>query len=138
MYSPAKPAPTTMASKPAGGVRALTRGILSWRERRAVGRHRRRSHRSTGPSTVHGHATAVVAPAVLARRVARVGRAGRLVGRRAGRAGDRAAGARGGYLTWEDFVALCAWKSPRSRPRVAGNDPAFVEAVTRTALSTPS
>jgi hypothetical protein len=43
-----------------------------------------------------------------------------------------------GYLTREDFVALCAWKTPRSRPRVAANDTTFVEAVTRTALSTPS
>jgi hypothetical protein len=43
-----------------------------------------------------------------------------------------------GYLTRDDFVALCEWKTPRSRQLVAGNDAAFVEAVTRTALSTPS
>jgi hypothetical protein len=43
-----------------------------------------------------------------------------------------------GYLTREDFVALCAWKTPRSRPRVAANDAEFVEAVTRAALSTPN
>jgi hypothetical protein len=43
-----------------------------------------------------------------------------------------------GYLTKDDFVVLCEWKTPRSRRLVAGNDAGFVEAVTRTALSTPN
>jgi hypothetical protein len=43
-----------------------------------------------------------------------------------------------GYLTKADFLAVCAWKSPRSRPRCEANSEAFVRAVTATALSTPS
>jgi hypothetical protein len=43
-----------------------------------------------------------------------------------------------GYLTKPDFLALCAWKSPRSRPRCEANDEAYVRAVTAVALSTPS
>jgi hypothetical protein len=43
-----------------------------------------------------------------------------------------------GYLTRDDLVVLCEWKTPRSRRLVAGNEAGFVEAVTRTALATPS
>lgn len=43
-----------------------------------------------------------------------------------------------GYCTREEFMALCEWKSPRVRPRCASNAADFVEAVTRTALSTPN
>lgn len=39
-----------------------------------------------------------------------------------------------GYLTHDEFLAICGWKSPRSAPRCASNDPALVEEVTRTAL----
>jgi hypothetical protein len=42
-----------------------------------------------------------------------------------------------GYLTKADFLALCAWKSPRSRPRCEANDEEFVRAVTATAFTTP-
>jgi hypothetical protein len=43
-----------------------------------------------------------------------------------------------GYCTKDDLWALCDWKSPRIKPRCAANEAAFVEAVTRTALSTPN
>jgi hypothetical protein len=41
------------------------------------------------------------------------------------------------YLTRSDFLFLCRWKSPRSRPRVERNSESFIRAVTRTAFSTP-
>ena len=41
-----------------------------------------------------------------------------------------------GYLTRDEFLRLCRWKSPRSRPRVESNAPEFVRAVTKTALTT--
>jgi hypothetical protein len=40
-----------------------------------------------------------------------------------------------GYLNLAEFLALCFWKSPRTRPRCEENREALVEAVTRTALS---
>ena len=43
-----------------------------------------------------------------------------------------------GYLTKADFVRLCHWKSPRTKPRVATNDEDFIRAVTTTAFSTPN
>jgi len=43
-----------------------------------------------------------------------------------------------GYLTKSDFLALCAWKSPRSRPRCEANDEEFVREATAAAFSTPS
>lgn len=42
-----------------------------------------------------------------------------------------------GFCTAADFVALCVWKSPRIRSRCGKNEPAYVEAVTRIALTTP-
>jgi hypothetical protein len=48
----------------------------------------------------------------------------------------RAAAARGFYAR-EEFLVVCAWKSPRSRPRVQANDAAAVEAHTHTALTAP-
>lgn len=41
-----------------------------------------------------------------------------------------------GWLTYDDLLALGRWKSPRSAPRLATNDPAYVAAVTAVALST--
>jgi hypothetical protein len=41
------------------------------------------------------------------------------------------------YLEKEDFLALCEWKTPRTRPRCASNDAGFVRAVTGTALTSP-
>ena len=41
-----------------------------------------------------------------------------------------------GYLTKADFLDLCAWKTPRSKPRCAENSEEFIQSVTRTALST--
>ncbi len=43
-----------------------------------------------------------------------------------------------GYLTHAELVHLGEWKSPRIRSRCAANDPEYVEAITRTALSTPN
>src|SRR5437867_6515385 len=39
------------------------------------------------------------------------------------------------YLTRDEFLRLCRWKTPRSQSRCAANDAAFVEEVTRVALS---
>jgi len=41
-----------------------------------------------------------------------------------------------GFLTRPEFLALCEWKSPRTRPRCASNSEEFIAAVTGTALST--
>ena len=41
-----------------------------------------------------------------------------------------------GYYTRAEFVELCEWKTPRSRPRVAGNTDAAVTAATRLAFET--
>jgi len=41
-----------------------------------------------------------------------------------------------GYLTHADLVVLGRWKSPRIGPRLASNEPAYVEAVTALALTT--
>ena len=43
-----------------------------------------------------------------------------------------------GYLTKEPLVELARWKSRRIVSRIERNAPAFVEAVTRVALSTPN
>jgi hypothetical protein len=51
-------------------------------------------------------------------------------------AAGRAAAARGFYAR-EEFLAVCAWKSPRSRPRVQANDAATIKGHTRDALAAP-
>ena len=43
-----------------------------------------------------------------------------------------------GYFTKPEFESICHWKTPRSRPKVASNSAEYIEAVTRTALSTES
>ena len=43
-----------------------------------------------------------------------------------------------GYFSKPEFEQICAWKTPRSKPKVAGNSAEFIEAATRTALSTAS
>lgn len=43
-----------------------------------------------------------------------------------------------GYLTQPEFIQICRWKTPRSRKTAASNESAYIEAVTRTALSTTS
>jgi len=40
-----------------------------------------------------------------------------------------------GYLTREEFLAICRWKSPRSHPKCAQNRPRLVKEVTRVALA---
>ena len=42
---------------------------------------------------------------------------------------------RRGWLTDEDLLALCRWKSPRAVPQAARNDHEYVRAVTQTALA---
>src|SRR5262245_47957288 len=41
-----------------------------------------------------------------------------------------------GFLLRPEFETLCRWKTPRSQKRVASNPADYVEAVTKTALST--
>ncbi len=41
-----------------------------------------------------------------------------------------------GHFTQPEFVQMCRWKSPRSRKTAASNNSDYIEAVTRTALST--
>ena len=40
-----------------------------------------------------------------------------------------------GYYTADELATVCAWKTPRSKPLVAGNSAAEIEEVTRLALS---
>jgi hypothetical protein len=40
-----------------------------------------------------------------------------------------------GYLTRDEFLRLCRWKTPRSQSRCAANDPDLIHEVTRIALS---
>ena len=47
-----------------------------------------------------------------------------------------AAARRRGYYTKPEFVLICAWKTARSRSRVARNTDAFVEAITRAVFVT--
>lgn len=41
-----------------------------------------------------------------------------------------------GYLTFEEFQAICEWKTERSKSRVAKNLPSEVEEISRVSLST--
>lgn len=56
--------------------------------------------------------------------------------------GDDQVGATGaaarkrGYYTKPELLLVCEWKTPRSKSRVAGNTPAFVEGITRAAFAT--
>ena len=43
-----------------------------------------------------------------------------------------------GYLSHDDLCVLGHWKTPRSAPRIARNDPEFVRETTRVALGTAS
>lgn len=42
------------------------------------------------------------------------------------------------YLTKDEFLKICAWKTPRSKPRCASNSEDFIKEVTRIALTTTS
>jgi hypothetical protein len=42
---------------------------------------------------------------------------------------------RRGYLKREEFLAVCKWKTPRSQPRCARNQPDCVARITRVALA---
>ncbi len=41
-----------------------------------------------------------------------------------------------GYYTKPEFLVMCHWKSPRSKPKVESNNEEFVKEVTQIALST--
>lgn len=41
-----------------------------------------------------------------------------------------------GHYTRRELVAVCAWKTPRSRPRIAANRPRMITALTGRALAT--
>ncbi|HSW55012.1 MAG TPA: hypothetical protein VLH59_07975 [Ignavibacteriaceae bacterium] len=41
------------------------------------------------------------------------------------------------YLTKDDFIYLCRWKSPRIRPQANKNDYALIREITKIALTTP-
>ena len=43
---------------------------------------------------------------------------------------------RRGFLTKQEFLAVCRWKTPRSQPRCRTNSPDLIREVTRCALST--
>ncbi|MBI3734083.1 MAG: hypothetical protein HY259_11605 [Chloroflexi bacterium] len=43
-----------------------------------------------------------------------------------------------GYFTKEQFLKVCYWKTPRSRPHCEKNSAEYVREVTRIALSTPN
>jgi len=42
-----------------------------------------------------------------------------------------------GYFTKPELLALCRWKTPRSKPLIESNPKEFIKDVTHTALSTP-
>lgn len=42
-----------------------------------------------------------------------------------------------GYFTKPEFIAMCRWKTPRSKPLVESNLEGFIKEVTRTSFSTP-
>lgn len=50
-------------------------------------------------------------------------------------AGPVAAAKKRRYLTFEEFIAIAEWKSPRPRKHYLTNQPSFVEEVTRVALA---
>jgi hypothetical protein len=43
-----------------------------------------------------------------------------------------------GYLTRNEFLTVCEWKSPRSRPRCESNEESFIEEVSRLVLTAKS
>jgi len=45
---------------------------------------------------------------------------------------------RKGYLTKAEFLTVCAWKTPRSRPRCESNDEEFIKEISRLVKKTAS
>jgi hypothetical protein len=43
-----------------------------------------------------------------------------------------------GYLTKDEFLKVCAWKTPRSKPRCESNDEASIEEISRLTKTTAS
>ena len=42
------------------------------------------------------------------------------------------------YLTREEFITVCSWKTPRSKPKVASNHKDYIEEITRISFTTKS
>ena len=42
------------------------------------------------------------------------------------------------YITKEEFLSLCRWKTPRSQARCARNDPDLIEEISSVALRAPA
>ncbi|GJM31569.1 MAG: hypothetical protein DHS20C18_05700 [Saprospiraceae bacterium] len=42
------------------------------------------------------------------------------------------------YLTREEFIRICAWKTPRSKPKVASNHKSYIKEITNISLTTQS
>ncbi|MDW3647637.1 MAG: hypothetical protein R8P61_11265 [Bacteroidia bacterium] len=42
------------------------------------------------------------------------------------------------FLSYEDFISICAWKTPRSKPKVESNDEAYVKEITNISFTTKS
>ena len=42
------------------------------------------------------------------------------------------------YLTRDEFIKICAWKTPRSKPKVASNQKEYIEEITKISLTTES
>jgi hypothetical protein len=45
---------------------------------------------------------------------------------------------RRGYLTKDEFLTVCEWKTPRSKSRCASNDPSLIQEVSRLVRTTSS
>jgi hypothetical protein len=43
---------------------------------------------------------------------------------------------RRGYLKKEEFLTVCAWKTPRSKPRCESNDESFIQAISQISRTT--
>lgn len=42
------------------------------------------------------------------------------------------------FLSYEEFISICAWKTPRSKPRVKSNDKEFIKEITNISFATKS
>lgn len=42
------------------------------------------------------------------------------------------------YLTKDEFLKICAWKTPRSKPKCASNSKEYIEEITKIAFTTKS
>lgn len=42
------------------------------------------------------------------------------------------------FLSYEEFTSICAWKTPRSKPRVESNDKEYIKEITNISFTTQS